>query len=93
MLRNTQWVIGVVVYTGHDTKLMKNANSSPLKMSNVDRITNKQVKYFGFGFYLRKKENKFALLASFLRHCIVLESGRVMKEISFSKTLDSYWST
>lgn len=22
-LRNTQWVIGIVVYTGHDTKLMQ----------------------------------------------------------------------
>lgn len=22
-LRNTQWVLGIVVYTGHDTKLMQ----------------------------------------------------------------------
>ena len=43
MLRNTQWIIGVAVYTGHESKLMKNANRAPLKMSNVDRTTNMQV--------------------------------------------------
>ncbi|XP_039266166.2 phospholipid-transporting ATPase IB-like isoform X2 [Styela clava] len=43
MLRNTQWVFGIVVYTGHDTKLMMNANRAPLKMSNVDKTTNMQI--------------------------------------------------
>uniref|UniRef100_A0A8C6ZKS8 Phospholipid-transporting ATPase n=1 Tax=Nothoprocta perdicaria TaxID=30464 RepID=A0A8C6ZKS8_NOTPE len=42
-LRNTQWVHGIVVYTGHDTKLMQNSTSPPLKMSNVERITNIQI--------------------------------------------------
>uniref|UniRef100_H2ZKH2 Phospholipid-transporting ATPase n=1 Tax=Ciona savignyi TaxID=51511 RepID=H2ZKH2_CIOSA len=43
MLRNTKWIYGVVVYTGHESKLMKNANRAPLKMSNVDRTTNMQI--------------------------------------------------
>ncbi|XP_045063378.1 phospholipid-transporting ATPase IA isoform X4 [Coregonus clupeaformis] len=42
-LRNTQWVHGVVVYTGHDTKLMQNSTQPPLKLSNVERITNFQI--------------------------------------------------
>lgn len=42
-LRNTQWVYGVVVYTGHDTKLMQNSTRPPLKLSNVERITNFQI--------------------------------------------------
>ncbi|XP_071314420.1 phospholipid-transporting ATPase IA isoform X3 [Trachinotus anak] len=42
-LRNTQWVHGVVVYTGHDTKLMQNSTRPPLKLSNVERITNFQI--------------------------------------------------
>lgn len=33
MLRNTSWVFGIVVYTGHDTKLMRNSTSAPLKVS------------------------------------------------------------
>ncbi|XP_036424325.1 probable phospholipid-transporting ATPase IA isoform X6 [Colossoma macropomum] len=42
-LRNTQWVHGIVVYTGHDTKLMQNSTRPPLKLSNVERITNFQI--------------------------------------------------
>jgi len=30
-LKNTNWVFGVAVYTGHETKLMKNTNLAPLK--------------------------------------------------------------
>ncbi|KAL0961560.1 hypothetical protein UPYG_G00355480 [Umbra pygmaea] len=39
-LRNTQWVHGMVVYTGHDTKLMQNSTRPPLKLSSVERTTN-----------------------------------------------------
>lgn len=31
-LRNTSWTFGVVIYTGHDTKLMRNSTSAPLKV-------------------------------------------------------------
>jgi phospholipid-transporting ATPase len=43
MLRNTSWVFGIVVYTGHDTKLMRNSTSAPLKRSTVDKMTNTQI--------------------------------------------------
>lgn len=43
MLRNTKWVFGVAFFTGHDTKLMKNANKAPVKRSNVERVLNIQV--------------------------------------------------
>ncbi|XP_010877772.1 probable phospholipid-transporting ATPase IA isoform X5 [Esox lucius] len=39
-LRNTRWVHGMVVYTGHDTKLMQNSTRPPLKLSSVERVTN-----------------------------------------------------
>ncbi|XP_023775011.1 phospholipid-transporting ATPase IB isoform X4 [Cyanistes caeruleus] len=42
-LRNTQWVLGIVVYTGHDTKLMQNSTKAPLKRSNVEKVTNMQI--------------------------------------------------
>ncbi|XP_051901210.1 phospholipid-transporting ATPase IA isoform X1 [Pristis pectinata] len=50
-LRNTQWVHGIVVYTGHDTKLMQNTTQAPLKLSNVEHITNVQI-LFLFGILL-----------------------------------------
>ncbi|XP_015429019.1 PREDICTED: probable phospholipid-transporting ATPase IA [Dufourea novaeangliae] len=44
MLRNTRWVFGVVIYTGHDTKLMQNnTTTAPLKRSTLDRMTNTQI--------------------------------------------------
>ncbi|XP_055492870.1 phospholipid-transporting ATPase IA isoform X2 [Leucoraja erinacea] len=50
-IRNTQWIHGVVVYTGHDTKLMQNTTRPPLKLSNVEHITNVQI-LFLFGVLL-----------------------------------------
>lgn len=43
MLRNTSWVFAIVVYTGHETKLMRNSMLAPLKRSSVDKLTNIQI--------------------------------------------------
>lgn len=40
-LVNTPFIIGVVVYTGRDTKLVLNQQPVPLKFSYVERTTNK----------------------------------------------------
>jgi len=39
-LRNTEWVFGVVVYTGHQTKVMKNSLKSRSKKSKIELQTN-----------------------------------------------------
>ncbi|CAM1505472.1 Fc.00g111090.m01.CDS01 [Cosmosporella sp. VM-42] len=39
-LRNTPWVYGVVVFTGHETKLMRNATAAPIKRTKVERQVN-----------------------------------------------------
>nr|BAJ86425.1 predicted protein [Hordeum vulgare subsp. vulgare] len=36
-LRNTEYVYGVVVFTGHDTKVMQNATSAPSKRSKIEK--------------------------------------------------------
>ncbi|EKX38131.1 hypothetical protein GUITHDRAFT_43842, partial [Guillardia theta CCMP2712] len=41
VLRNTKWIYGVVVYAGKQTKLLMNARAAQLKMSNVERLTNR----------------------------------------------------
>ncbi|RHY25012.1 hypothetical protein DYB25_008280, partial [Aphanomyces astaci] len=42
-LKNTKWVVIVVVYTGHETKMMKNAKEPHHKLSHVDGILNRAV--------------------------------------------------
>ncbi|MQL97640.1 hypothetical protein Taro_030329 [Colocasia esculenta] len=36
-LRNTAYVYGVVIFTGHDSKVMQNATSSPSKRSRIEK--------------------------------------------------------
>ncbi|KAI9718301.1 MAG: hypothetical protein M1828_006765 [Chrysothrix sp. TS-e1954] len=46
-LRNTPWIHGVVVFTGHETKLMRNATATPIKKTEVERMINKQILILG----------------------------------------------
>lgn len=42
-LMNTRWVALLVVYTGHDTKIMKNVRDAHHKLSHVELLTNKAI--------------------------------------------------
>ena len=44
-LRNTENVTGIVVYTGHDSKIQMNSTGATYKTSNIMRITNRQILY------------------------------------------------
>ena len=43
VIRNTEWALGVAVFTGNDTKLVQNAFDTPSKFSQLDRLMNKTV--------------------------------------------------
>ncbi|RKO94387.1 hypothetical protein BDK51DRAFT_18519 [Blyttiomyces helicus] len=43
MLRNTRWIYGVVVFTGHESKLMKNATPTPIKRTKLERLVNMEI--------------------------------------------------
>ncbi|KAG6864192.1 hypothetical protein C0991_011668 [Blastosporella zonata] len=43
VLRNTRWVIGIVMYTGEDTRIVMNSGGTPSKRSKVERQMNPQV--------------------------------------------------
>ncbi|KAG0256950.1 hypothetical protein DFQ27_005390 [Actinomortierella ambigua] len=40
VLRNTEWVIGLVIFTGSDTKIMLNSGDTPSKRSRIERDLN-----------------------------------------------------
>ena len=42
-LKNTDYIYGLVIYTGHDSKILQNTRWVPLKRSHMDHVTNKQV--------------------------------------------------
>lgn len=39
-IRNTDWVLGIVVFTGEDTKIMLNSGETPSKRSKIEKETN-----------------------------------------------------
>ena len=41
VIRSTPWVIGLVIYTGKETKIMLNAHKVPLKNTRVERLANR----------------------------------------------------
>ncbi len=40
-LRNTEYVYGIAVFTGHDTKVMQNSAQAKMKFSRLDLMTNR----------------------------------------------------
>ena len=42
-LRNTEWIIGVCIYSGHETKIMKNGTKPVAKRSKIAMSTNNYI--------------------------------------------------
>ena len=42
-LRNTDWIIGVVTYTGQDTRIMRNSVRSKQKFSKLEKMIAKSI--------------------------------------------------
>lgn len=73
-LRNTQWIHGAVVFTGHETKLMRNATATPIKRTDVERIINLQI---------------IALFSILIVLCLVSSLGNVIR-VSIERNNISY---
>lgn len=63
-LRNTGWINGVVVFTGHETKLMRNATATPIKRTAVEYLMDMQILFL------------FVLLAAI---CVMGSLGNVIR--------------
>ncbi|CAB11550.4 Phospholipid-transporting ATPase tat-1 [Caenorhabditis elegans] len=47
-LKNTAWIFGAVIYTGHDSKLLMNSKRAPLKSGTIDVQTNYRIIFLFF---------------------------------------------
>ncbi len=45
VLKNTDWVIGLIVYTGHETKIFMNAKEPPRKAAKMGKLAEFQIVY------------------------------------------------
>lgn len=53
VLRNTKWIHGLVIFAGHDTKLMQNSGGARFKRTKMDKLMNVMVlSIFAFLFFL-----------------------------------------
>jgi phospholipid-transporting ATPase len=50
-LKNTAWIYGVVVYTGHQTKIMMNSSGTPSKRTKMQKETDKQYIFISAGLF------------------------------------------
>ena len=48
LLRNTKWVLGFVLYTGHNTKIILNSKTSSIKYSRVESLMTKLLFFIFF---------------------------------------------
>lgn len=42
-LKNTEYIYGVVIYTGHETRVMQNSAHAKYKFSKLEVMTNKAI--------------------------------------------------
>jgi magnesium-transporting ATPase (P-type) len=43
VVKNTGWIAGLVVYTGHETKIVRNSAKAKLKFSKVENLLNRLI--------------------------------------------------
>ncbi|KAG4305692.1 hypothetical protein PORY_000602 [Pneumocystis oryctolagi] len=61
-LRNTAWIYGVVVFTGHETKLMKNTTSSRIKRTAIEKVVNIQIIFLFFMLIILSLSSSIGLI-------------------------------
>jgi phospholipid-transporting ATPase len=44
-LANTEWIVGICIYSGDETKIMMNSQKGRVKMSHLEGFMNKLVIY------------------------------------------------
>ena len=62
-MRNTDFIIACVIYTGNDTKIMRNSENNKNKISNIEKVMN--VFILGFLLFLNNIKIKKIKIRNF----------------------------
>jgi phospholipid-transporting ATPase len=93
-LRNTPWIQGVVVFTGHETKLMRNATATPIKKTAVEKMVNKQILLLGailIGLSIISSTGDLIARGRFASEWWYLEIGTLNPAKQFFSDILTYW--
>ena len=93
-LRNTPWIHGVVIFTGHETKLMRNATATPIKKTEVERMVNKQILILGailLGLSLISCVGDLIFRARYGTEMWYLDYGSINAAKQFFSDILTYW--
>lgn len=93
-LRNTPWVYGVVVFTGHETKLMRNATATPIKRTAVENMVNMQILMLVgilLGLSLISSIGDLVVRLTGTEHLKYLDYGSVNAGLQFLSDIFTYW--
>jgi phospholipid-translocating ATPase len=82
VLRNTKWVVALVLFTGTDTKIVMNSGDTPSKRSRVERQMNPQV-------YVLLYPNFLTIYQIFSPGSSILLSW--LPWLSFAESLIQFW--
>ncbi|GMM52574.1 aminophospholipid-translocating P4-type ATPase [Starmerella bacillaris] len=93
-LRNTAFVNGVVIFTGHETKLMRNATATPIKRTAVEHMMDYQIVFLLvvlFGMTITASLGSVVVLHSWRNVVWYLSLDNTKGVSTFFRDFLTYW--
>ncbi|KAL4606488.1 hypothetical protein ACB092_09G106300 [Castanea dentata] len=88
-LKNTDWIIGVVVYAGQETKAMLNSAASPSKRSRLEGYMNRETLWLSIFLFIMCLVVAFGMGLWLLRHKDQLDTLPYYRKIYFTPGRDN----
>jgi len=89
-LKNTEFVYGLVVYTGAESKIQMNSSNAKSKRSEIESITHKLILWI---FICQLTISMVCAIGGMLWLAVNFDSAKGFLELDFSKYEDSSWYT
>ncbi|XP_062166085.1 phospholipid-transporting ATPase 1-like isoform X1 [Alnus glutinosa] len=89
-LKNTQWIIGVVVYAGQETKAMMNSAASPSKRSKLESYMNRETLWLSIFLFVMCLVVAVGMGLWLLRHKEELDTLPYYRKIYFTNGRDKW---